>query len=88
MTMKTPDLHIPVDLDNVPELALSQEQLDAIARTARTIAQRQTRRQRGILTERDARPYDECTRQERAGMRAGVLRVLQTLVILGYIERP
>lgn len=76
-----------LNLSDPPELDLSTESLDQIARVARAIAQLDARKHGVLLDERNARPYEHCTPQERAGMRAGALRCMQALLILGYIER-
>jgi hypothetical protein len=71
-----------------PELDLTIEQLDEIAALAHRITRVHAERA-GIPTEPiHMRPYAERTSQERAAMRAGVLRVLQALILIGWLELP
>jgi hypothetical protein len=46
-------------------------------------------RRSGIVQDgKQARSYEECAFEEREAMRFGALRVMQALVLLGYIEAP
>jgi hypothetical protein len=71
-----------------PDLDLGVADLDRIAALALRITHLAQERA-GIPTEAiHLRPYDERTSQERAAMRAGAHRVIQAMILLGWIELP
>jgi hypothetical protein len=68
-----------------PKLDISREQLDELAALGLELSQRELP---DVATPAMMTPYKERPENVRANMRAGVYRVLQALVILGWIERP
>jgi hypothetical protein len=70
------DVHIPEDeLDRIADLALRMTLEEAKAACL-------------PMFTKNARPYLDRTSTERAAMRGGIKRVLQALVLLGWIEQP
>lgn len=69
-----------------PEIGLSNDAADRIAHLALRLTQVHAQRAQLIVTPAAQRPYHERTEAERAAMRAGVIRVVQALVILGWTE--
>jgi hypothetical protein len=85
------EIAVPVDLNTLAEGALPRVEMapveqDCVADLARRITQVVARRGGVIQDERHARPYMACDPNERHAMRAAVVRVLQALVLLGYID--
>jgi hypothetical protein len=74
-------------LDEAPALDLSKEALDELASLALTLAQKDAEKS-GVRPPRAFVPYIEQPSEARANQRAGVYRVLQAAVLLGYIEKP
>jgi hypothetical protein len=73
-----------------PEITLSPEEQDRIAHLALALTQEAKRRRDALRIDVDDRgmvPYRERDAQQRANMRAGVIRVVQALQMLGYLER-
>jgi hypothetical protein len=69
-----------------PRVDLPKESLDRIARLSLALTQAQIARARVVVTAGELVPYDERPDQARANMRAGVVRVIQALILLGYID--
>lgn len=69
-----------------PDVELTPEAADEVADLARRITQVMARNAGITLDERHVRPYAACTANERAAMRLGAIRVVQSLVLLGYLE--
>lgn len=69
---------------------LTRDDLEAIAHLAFEIARQQQLRDptRQLLDNRWGRDYMARTSQERAALCAHVIRVMQALVVLGWIQRP
>ena len=67
---------------------ISDEDLDRIADLALRMTLSEARAAMLPMTTPNARPYMQRTAVERAAMRAGVSRVVQALVLLGWIEQP
>lgn len=80
-------LNVPLEAlaQNDPDVGLDSGALDTIGALALMIAHRHL--PPGELNA-DMRPYLERSPLERARMRTAVLRVVQALVLLGWIERP
>jgi hypothetical protein len=73
---------------NLPSVELSPEAADEIAALARIITQVRARKVGIIQDERHSRPYESIPPDEREAMRFAVIRVIQALVLLGYLESP
>jgi hypothetical protein len=69
-----------------PDLGLTLEQADEIADLARRITIRRAREAGLVLAPSDAAAYTELPATRRAAMRAGVVRVMEALVLLGWID--
>lgn len=68
---------------------INKDDLERIAHLALEIAQAQMRRDPvNVVDIRSLRGYRERTVQERAQLCAHVVRVMQALVVLGWIARP
>lgn len=80
-------IELAPSLDGAPKVELTKEQLDTIAATALALAQRDVGTA-GVRPERMLRPYQEQSEQKRADQRAGVYRVVQALIMHGYIDHP
>jgi predicted GNAT superfamily acetyltransferase len=78
---------IATNLDDVPKPDLSQGALDELAELALRLAQKDAEKQ-GVRPPRAFIPYREQQPEARANQRAGVYRVVQALVLLGYIDTP
>lgn len=85
---------MPLDATNrtvnpadAPTLDLSREALDELANLALTLAQLDAEKA-GVRPPRAFQPYIEHSPDARSNMRAGVYRVVQALVLLGYIDKP
>lgn len=61
---------------------MSLEMADRIANLALLISQRAT----VVITPHQARPWHERSEKERIAMRSGVVRVIQALILLGYMK--
>ena len=73
---------------DLPRIELSEAACDEIACLARIITQVRARKAGIVQDERHLRPYEAIPPDERQAMRFAVIRVLQALVLLGYIETP
>jgi ABC-type iron transport system FetAB permease component len=73
---------------DLPAVDLSPESADEIAALARIITQVRARKAGIVQDEAHARPYEACPPDQREAMRFAVIRVVQALVLLGYIESP
>lgn len=71
-----------------PELDVPLEALDEIAALAMRITHLQHERAGLPIEPIHARPYHARTSQERAAMRAGVMRTIQAMILLGWLELP
>ena len=71
-----------------PALSLTDAQLDELADMALQLSHKEAERTRRVLLAHEARSYRERTDGERRAARATVARVVQALVMLGYIEAP
>jgi hypothetical protein len=71
-----------------PDVALDREQLDTIAKLAHMLTQRHAEQTdpRFVLSPLLHVPYEARSEESRAGMRTGVVRVIQALTMLGLIE--
>jgi hypothetical protein len=69
-----------------PETNLSRENLDEVAALALALMQHDLSVSEQIGA--DLRTYTERSEEERARMRRGAHRVLQALVLLGWIDTP
>jgi hypothetical protein len=78
---------IATNLADPPKPDLSAHALDELAELALMLAQEDAKTQ-GVRHPRAFIPYREQPAEARANQRAGVYRVLQALVMLGYIEKP
>jgi len=72
----------------LPETSLGPDGADQVAHLALMIAQRLAAQHATVIPPHSARPYRERSEQERMAMRIGVLRVLEALVLLGWIDAP
>lgn len=72
---------------DAPKLDLSKEALDELANLALTIAQEDARKA-GVRPAKAFAPYTAQSEDTRANQRAGVYRVIQAMVLLGYLEKP
>lgn len=80
---------VPVEVlaqQEPPEVGLSQDAADRVAHLALRLTQVHAQRSQLIVTPAAQRPYHERTEAERAAMRAGVIRVVQALMMLGWTE--
>jgi hypothetical protein len=68
----------------LPPLAFDETHAEQVAHLALLIAQKGAR----VLPAQLARPFRDRTESERIAMQLGVLRVVQALVLLGWIEPP
>jgi len=68
----------------LPAFFVDDEHADQIAHLALLITQVNAR----VLPAGVARPFHDRTQNERDAMRMGVYRVIQALVLLGWIEPP
>ena len=82
-----PTDRIATNRDDAPTIALGADALDALAELAVRLAQRDAETQ-GVRHPRAFIPYRDQPSEARANQRAGVYRVLQALILLGYIEKP
>jgi hypothetical protein len=69
-----------------PAVSLSIEECDRVARLARRLTQENMRRKGLPLNDAQAAPYEALPAEQRAAMRAGVVRVMQALALLGILE--
>jgi hypothetical protein len=69
--------------DTPPQITLTREERDRIAHLAVLIAQAENRRG-GDLTIQV--PYEERTDEQKAAARLSVIRILQAMMMLGYLE--
>lgn len=78
------------DAHRAPKLdAITFHELERIARVAYRISQVQAERERKVLPPGTVvRPWRSFTARERAEASATVMRVLQALVLLGWLEPP
>jgi hypothetical protein len=65
-----------------------QKELDAICELALRIEQGEMRRMGLVMSDRQRTPYMERSETERARARAGLLRCVQAMVLLGWISLP
>lgn len=87
MPSKIPGVVLPLAslATQAPRVDLDKHALDTIADLALRIAHHSASpSQLGV----DLRPYVDRSELERARMRSGVLRVIQALVLLGWIDLP
>jgi hypothetical protein len=70
------------------EVHISEEDLDRIADLALRMTLEEAKAALLPMYTQNARPYLDRTSVERAAMRGGVKRVVQALVLLGWIEQP
>lgn len=76
LAQHAPDVDLPIDAAN---------RIAALALRITHIAQERS----GIPTDPiHRRPFSERTSQERAANRMGVIRVVQALILLGWLELP
>lgn len=81
--------HIENLADNPPRLQVSDDQAREIAALALLISQKQLRRRMPAgLVMTDLVPFHERSEADRSILAGHVLRVLQALVLLGWIEVP
>jgi len=88
--MPQPRLHVPLSAlaqGQIPDVApfFGDEGADRVAELARSI-DLEERRAAGMLV-RDP-PYTELPERVRIGQRVAVIRVVQALVLLGWIDPP
>jgi len=77
---------IATNLSDPPKPELSKQALDELAELALALAQEDAKGQ-GVRHPRAFVPYMQQPEEARANQRAGVYRVVQALVMLGYIEK-
>lgn len=65
-----------------------QKELDAICELALRIEQGEMRRMGLVMSQRQRTPYMERSEDERRRARAGLLRCIQAMVLLGWISLP
>jgi hypothetical protein len=84
------DLNLPLETlaRLAPDVAVGDEAADSIAALALLISLEQARVASMVVPPRFARSYSALDEHERAGMRANVRRIIQALVLLGWIEAP
>jgi len=70
------------------DVFISDEELDRIADLALRMTLQEAKAALLPMYTKNARPYLDRTETERAAMRGGVKRVVQALVLLGWIEQP
>ena len=83
------EIYDPFDpyADEPPE-AIALDEAKRIARLAHLITLRSAQKApRGILDPKNLVPWHEIPEYRRDAMAAGVCRVIQAMIILGYIER-
>jgi len=78
---------IATNRSDPPKPELSTHALDELAELALLLAQQDAEKQ-GVRHPRAFIPYREQQPEARANQRAGVYRVVQALVLLGYIDTP
>jgi hypothetical protein len=72
---------------NPPELRLTREECDRIAHLSLLLAQERNKKGGSvILTGKDLLPYREWPEESRAAARRTIVRVLESLVMLGYLD--
>jgi hypothetical protein len=90
--MAHPELHLPIESlasKSPPDIALGRDELERIAHLARALHQHAQRAGHVVFSpDVDLRPYPELPEAQRIAMRNAVLRVLQSLVMLGWIDLP
>jgi hypothetical protein len=69
-----------------PSVDLSPEQCDRIAALALALSQEGQRKSGLVLTGWEAMPYEDRPVEQRAAMRRGVVRLIEALKLLEYIE--
>lgn len=81
--------HLENLADNPPRLAVSDEHAREIAALALLISQKELRRRMppGLVVQ-DLIPFAERSEADRKILAGHVLRVLQALILLGWIENP
>jgi|SRR5580692_1088480 hypothetical protein len=76
-------------LQTPPDLHLSRAECDRIAHLALLLAQERNRKGGSvILTGRDLIPFEQWPEESRATARRTVVRLLEALAMLGYLEPP
>ena len=84
--MKRPNVHVPLSAlakQKPPDIGLSNGAADEIACLAYMLAQEELRAVDPLV---GRSPWADAPVSSRLKMRAGVVRVVQALVLLGYIE--
>jgi len=69
-----------------PRVQLSAEALDRIAHLAIALTQAEARRHGVILSPYEAIPYRERPEDARASARRAIVKVIQALEMLGYLD--
>jgi len=72
----------------LPETSLGNDAADQVAHLSLLIAQRLATENAAVISPAMMRPYRERSGSERLAMRQGVLRIVQALVLLGWIDPP
>ena len=86
MALLVPDVPIETLARQAPpEVTLTRDERDRIAHLALALSQESNRRG-GSLVEQV--PYPERTEEQRAAARLTVLRILQAMHMLGYLDPP
>jgi hypothetical protein len=73
-----------------PAIDLTREACDRIAHLSLLLAQERSRKGGGsvILTGKELIPYDKWPEESRATARRTIIRVVEALTMLGYLEAP
>jgi len=71
---------------DAPHVQLHSDQLDRIAHLAIALTQAEARRHGVILSPYEAIPYNERPEDARASARRAIVKVIQALEMLGYLD--
>jgi|HubBroStandDraft_6_1064221.scaffolds.fasta_scaffold628046_2 hypothetical protein len=81
-----PEAHDAALAKRAPDLTITMDEAHRIARLAFLIAYEQRRNSGLVLT--GQRSWDGMTSEQRKSSALGVLRVVQAMILLGYVEPP
>lgn len=77
---------IVIDPSNLPEISLSPERLDELCALALRLQVMHAKHAKLPVHPSEEVPYERRPESARRNMRTGAVRLLQSLILLGYIE--